>query len=134
MRGILALSLVLLAIGPALAGPFDGVFVSQPAACRWFADEGRQALFEHDFLALTLGDGITANEFHRDFLDVKSAGEGTALVVTSFCEYPGEPFPDLISLSEFDENSIIAVSLHQMQEDAGYGVEGVLGIPDLFLL
>lgn len=127
MRGILALSFCLLASGSALAGSFDGLFVSQPAGCQWLKDEGSQALFEHDFLALSLTDGIQANEFHCSFVDIKPTTTGEALVVTAFCEYPGEPFPDLISLSEFDDNSIIAVSLHQMQEDAGLGVEGIWG-------
>ena len=127
MRGILALTFSALLAVPALAENFDGVFVSDPEACGWLASEGSQALYEHDFLALTLADGIQANEFYCNFLDTKSNGDGSALVVTAFCEYPGEPFPDLISLSQFDDNSITAVSLHQMQEDAAFGADGMWG-------
>lgn len=127
MRGILALSFCLMLSGPALADTFDGVFASQPEGCVWLQKEGAQALFEHDFLAMTLADGIQANEFFCDFLDTKSTKDGSALVITAFCMYPGEPFPDLISLSQFDDNSILAVSLHRMQEDAALGVEGIWG-------
>jgi hypothetical protein len=114
--------------GVALAeGPFDGVFVTEQLACQWLEQEGAQAHFEHDFLSLTLAEGINANEFHCDFLDTKATGDGSALVITAFCEYPGEPYPDLIALREFDEQSISVSSMHDHAEDLVYGREGWQG-------
>ncbi len=127
MRSLMALSLFAALTGPALAGPFDGLFVSRPEACQWIAFEGGSAPFQHDFFVLSLADGIEANQFHCTFLDTKAVKDGSALVITAFCEYPDESFPDLISLSEFDENSITVTSLYRMQEDAARGVNGMGG-------
>ncbi|MCB9993965.1 MAG: hypothetical protein H6873_09950 [Hyphomicrobiaceae bacterium] len=127
MKRLALMLTVALWASSALAGPFDGVFVSDPQGCGWLKKEGAQALFEHDFLTLTLKDGINANEFGCEFLDSKPAAGGDALVITAFCEYPGEPFPDLISLRTFDESSITLTSVWKLAEDAAYGVDGNWG-------
>jgi hypothetical protein len=122
------LIVTLMATVSTVAGPFDGVWVTDPEACDWFEQEGQIALFNHDFLALTLEDGIVANEFGCEFLDSQPTKDGRAIVFTAFCEYPGDPFPDLISLSEFQENSINVSSLHRVTEQVSMGAENPRGI------
>lgn len=126
MKRLCTLAFALICV-PVLAGPFDGVFVSDPQGCQWLEQDGAMALFDNDFLALTRKDGIVANEYHCEFLDEKTTADGVAMVITALCEYPGEPFPDLISLREFDENSIMVSSMHNAAEDAANDVQGIRG-------
>ena len=116
MKRLLSAAVVLMCT-PALAGPFEGVYVTDLQGCKWFEEDGAIALFDHDFMALTIKDGIYANEYHCDFLDRKTTHDNAAMVITAFCEYPGEPYPDLFSLREFDEHSITVTSLHDAAQN-----------------
>ncbi len=127
MRTCVAVVAMLAAAVPVLAGPFDGVFASSEEGCAHLKSDGVQALFEHDFLVMTLADGINANEFHCDFLRADATADGAAMVITSFCEYPGEPFGDLITLREFSEGSITVTSLREYATQSAMGGEGWLG-------
>lgn len=104
---------------PVLAeATFDGVFISDVAGCQELEKKGLAAVFARDIQVLTLEEGVQAFEYHCDFLDAKGSKAGDIMVVTAFCEYPGAPFPDLLSLLERGENSISVTSLHDKFENA----------------
>lgn len=102
---------VLCASATYAADVFDGVFASVEEGCTFLEQEGVQAIFEHDFLMMTLADGIDGNEYRCEFVDVKSSRGDTVKVVTAYCEYPGELQPDMFAIREYGENTVSVNSL-----------------------
>lgn len=117
MRFAVLLSAILLAAGPAL-GQSDTVdrtklYVTNPEACAAIEKHGVEGLGKA--LTLSFEDGIQSFEFHCAFYDVKSRENGPILLVEAVCEEPGLRYPDLLSISPFEANSIEVVSLHDSQ-------------------
>lgn len=101
--------------------PYAGVFVSDPAQCKAVAENGAQAVFDGDFTILTLADGVLGNEFTCHFADIKPAADGQILVITAMCEEPGLQYPDLLSLSVYDDERVQLNSLYLASAAGGVG-------------
>ena len=63
-------------------------------------------------MTLSFVDGIEAYEFHCEFFDVKASKTSPFVLVQAVCEEPGLRFPDLLSITPFDDTTIEVVSLH----------------------
>lgn len=111
---ILAFAIAALAALPAVAQDFSvdrtKLYVSDPDMCKAIKRQGVEGV--GDGLTLSFADGIQAYEFHCDFYDVKVRDNSSMILVEAVCEYPGERYPDLISISPYQENSIEVVSLY----------------------
>jgi hypothetical protein len=111
----LVLAAVLLVATPALAQEDlridrNGLYVSDPAACKALEDKGLDAWMDSDFLALRFSEGIQSMEFHCNFYDVKSREGSTHLFVDAICELPGEIYPDIFAVTPYSETEIQVVS------------------------
>ncbi len=86
------------------------LYVSDPAACEAIEANGVDGIGEAT--TLSFKDGIQSFEFHCNFFDVKTRDSGPLVLVEAICEEPGIRFPDLISISPYEEDTIEVVSLH----------------------
>jgi hypothetical protein len=113
MRRLLLLAVLGLA-QPALAQSPEidrtKLYVADPASCAAIEADGIAGIGEG--LALSFADGIQSFEFHCAFFDVKSREGSPFLLVEAVCEEPGLRFPDLISISPYEADTIEVVSLH----------------------
>lgn len=88
------------------------LYVSDPAACDALKDKGPAAFSDLDFLTLSFDRGIESLEFHCTFFEVKALPYNSHLFVSAVCEAPGEVYPDTMSISAYDEQTIQLVSSH----------------------
>ncbi len=119
MRLVLAIVLAA-AAAPAFAQS-DAVdqsklYVSDPDACQSIEAEGVAGIGE-GVTTLSFEDGIQSYEFHCQFYDVKTRQNSPFVLVEAICEEPGLRFPDLLSISPYDEDTIEVVSLHDTAMD-----------------
>ena len=114
MRTIIAGLALLLATGAVAAQEFtldqSKLYVTDPAACQMLEKKGNAAFEEMDFLTLSFTDGIQGMEFHCNFFDVKSKAGNSFVFVSAVCEAPGEVYPDIMSISPYDDTTIQVVS------------------------
>ena len=131
MRLILAAALALGCVSAAsaqqdLSVDQSRLYVTDPAACPALERKGVDAWMDMDFLALSFTDGIQGMEFHCNFYDVKGRSNGSALFVSAICELPGEIYPDIMSVSPYDETSIQVISSADMQME----MSGMMETPE----
>lgn len=112
-RSTLAPLILLLTVGTAVAQEVDtkAIYASSEDACKRLA-KGASAFENFDFTVLTFDQGIQGDEFHCDFMDVKSQPDGPFSLAEAVCEIPGMRYPDLISIAPYSEGSIEVVSLY----------------------
>jgi hypothetical protein len=99
------------------------LYVTDPAACQKLETQGTEAFNDMDFLSLSFTDGIQGMEFHCNFFDVKGKKGNSFLFVDAVCELPGEVYPDIMSISPYDDTTIQVVSSNDSMMAMGADAE-----------
>ncbi len=125
MKSLLPLMGLMLLGSRALAQEFaldqTRLYASSPELCQGLETEGLSAFEDPSGTVLSFSSGIQSMEFHCNFFDIKSRAGSNFLFVSAICEYPGEVYPDSLSITPYDENTIQVVSAHMYAlEMAGF--------------
>lgn len=125
-KACFAFSIAILASGaPAAAEEsfIKGIYLQSEQLCTEAKRDSLQTVIEAGNVVLT-DRGLESIEYNCEFVSVTKATRAPAWFVDAICQEPGYLFPDVLSVTQMNDNQIDIVSAKPGDEESGGGNGG----------